>query len=85
MDPCVADRVEGGEVDEHGAQERERDADRADDDVLPRGLERPSVLRWPTRNVVAIVVASTATHIAPRLAASTAASMQATKTWTSTV
>ena len=28
----------------------------------------PLVRRWPTRNVVVIVVASTATHITPRLA-----------------
>ena len=34
------------------------------------------VRRWLTRNVVAIVVASMATHNTPRLAASTAMSMQ---------
>ena len=45
----------------------------------------PSVLRWPTRKVVAIVVASTATHITPRLAARTATSMQVTNAWTSAV
>ena len=45
----------------------------------------PSVLRWPTRKVVAIVVASTATHITPRLAASTASSMQHTNAWTRAV
>ena len=44
----------------------------------------PSVRRCPTRNVVAMVVASTATHSTPRFAASTAPSMQVTKTWTST-
>ena len=32
--------VEGGQVDEHRAQEGEGDPDRADDDVLPRRLER---------------------------------------------
>ena len=45
----------------------------------------PSVRRWPTRNVVVIVVASTATHITPRLAARTAISMQAVNAWTSAV
>ena len=32
--------VERGQVDEHGAEEGEGDPDRADDDVLPRRLER---------------------------------------------
>ncbi len=32
--------VSGGEVQQHGAQERHRDADRADDHVLPRRLQR---------------------------------------------
>ena len=44
----------------------------------------PRVLRCPTRNVVTIVVASMATHITPRLAASTARSMVARKPWIKT-
>ena len=39
----------------------------------------PRVLREPTRNVVTMVVASTATQSTPRLAASTARSMVAMK------
>ena len=34
-----ASGVQRGQVDEDGAEERERDTDRADDDVLPRRLE----------------------------------------------
>ena len=44
----------------------------------------PLVRRWPTRKVVTTVVASTATHSTPTLAARTASSMAATKAWTST-
>ena len=36
----VPDGVQRGQVDEHRAQERHGDPDRADDDVLPRRLER---------------------------------------------
>ena len=43
------------------------------------------VRRCPTRNAVTIVVASTATHSTPRLAASTASAMAARNTWTSTL
>ena len=42
------------------------------------------VRRWPTRNAVAMVVASTATHSTPRLLATTATSMAATNRQTST-
>ncbi len=41
------------------------------------------VPRWPTRKVVTMVVASTATHSTPRLAARTASSIVARKPWTS--
>ena len=39
---------------------------------------------WPTRNAVAIVVASIATQTTPRLSASTASTIAATNTLTST-
>ena len=39
------------------------------------------VRRWPTRNAVTMVVASTATHSRPRLSARTARLMQARKSW----
>ncbi len=44
----------------------------------------PRVRRNPTKNAVTMVVASTATHSTPTLAASTARSMKPTKAWTST-
>ena len=43
------------------------------------------VRRCPTRNAVTIVVASTATHSTPRLAASTASAIAARNSWTSTL
>ncbi len=81
----MPDDVQRGEVDEHRAQERQGDPDRADHDVLPRRLERRrgSGDARPGRSVT-IVVASTATHITPRLAASTARSIVARKPWTRT-
>ena len=42
---------------------------------------RCRVRRWPTRNAVTIVVASTATHSTPRLAASTASAIAARNSW----
>ena len=44
----------------------------------------PLVRRCPTKKVVTTVVASTATHSTPTLAARTASSMAATNAWTST-
>jgi len=44
----------------------------------------PLVRRYPTKNVVMIVVASTATHMTPTLPATTASSMAVMKPCTST-
>ena len=60
---CSPEHADGRVVGEHRAEQRQRNADAADDDVFPARLERSLLVVEVTSSTDASVVLSIATHM----------------------
>ena len=81
VDALGAEHLLGREIQQDGAEQRLRDADAAQDEILPPRLEAAGVRYSVTSSTVDSVAASIATHSRPMLLVVSATSIVAMKSW----